>query len=95
MIVRIRFGKGPTLSAERRKQQKLAHAFGALLTPVALMALALGLWRLAAELKWAGTFAITSGIFSYWETWVILAAALQLGSRALSRTGKNGNQAPV
>lgn len=95
MLVRIRIGKGPTLSVRRRSRQKLAHVFAALLTPVALMAFALGIWRIAAGFKWAGNFAIDSGVFSYWETWIGLGAALQLGSRALNRYGKNGDEAAV
>src|ERR1035438_9385272 len=97
MLVRIRIGKGPTLSVRRRKKQKMAHALAALLTPVALMAFALGIWRIAAGLQWAGNFAISSGVFSYWETWIGLGVALQLGSRVLgrygSRYGKDGSEA--
>ena len=95
MLVRIRFGKGPTLSVRRRKKQRFAHAAAALLTPAALMALALALWGMAANLRWTTNFAITTGVFSYWQTWLALAAALQFGSWALTRYGKSRDESPV
>jgi hypothetical protein len=95
MLVRIRIGKGPNLFLRQRRKQKLAHALAALLTPAALMAFALGIWRIAAGFNWAGGFAIASGVFSYWETWIGLGIALQLGSRVLNRYGKESSEAAV
>jgi hypothetical protein len=95
MLVRIRFGKGPALSAGRRRKQKLAQALAALMTPSALMALALALWRIAAGMKWSGSFAISAGMFSYWETWLGLAMALQGAAWALGRYGKDRAEATV
>src|SRR5215469_18295850 len=54
-----------------------AQAIGALLTPMALMALVLGLWGIAAELNWTTTFVILTGPFSRWEIWLCVAALLK------------------
>jgi hypothetical protein len=92
MVVRIRFGKGPTVSRKRGKNQRMALAMAALLTPAALTAGVLALWRIAADLNWTKGFAIPTGIFSHWQVWLGGAVALQLCSRFLNRYGKGGGQ---
>lgn len=87
MVVRIRFGKGPNVGKTRKKNHRMAAAFAALLTPAAAMASVLGIWRIAADLKWASSFAIPSGLFSHWQVWLGTAALLQLCSRLLNRYG--------
>src|SRR6266702_4153295 len=49
MLLRIRFGRGRQIQRRKGKNRRLALAFGALLTPAAVMASVLGLWRLAAD----------------------------------------------
>lgn len=78
----------------RRKNRRIALATAALLTPGALMASALGLWRLAADLKWTTTFAIPNGLFSHWQVWMAAAGLLQLCSRILNRYGR-GLDTPI
>jgi hypothetical protein len=51
-------------------------------------------WRIAADLKWANTFAISSGLFSHWQVWMAGAAVLGVCARALNRYGKSGDPAP-
>jgi len=92
MVVRIRFGKGPKVSKKRGKNQRMALAVAALLTPAALAACVLGFWRIAADLNWTSSFAISSGVFSHWQVWLGAAFALQLCSRILNRYGKGSNQ---
>ena len=92
MVVRIRFGNGPKVSRRRGKNQRMALAAAALLTPAALSACVLALWRIAADLNWTNSFAIPTGIFSHWQVWLGAAVALQLCSRFLSRYGKGGDQ---
>ena len=55
----------------------------ALLTPAAVIALVLGLWRVTADLGWTGEFLISGGLFSHWQVWIALAVALQLAAVAL------------
>src|SRR5579864_9689307 len=88
MIVRIRFGKGPTIRRERRKNRHVALAVAALLTPAAVMACVLACWRLAADFQATNQFPIASGLFSHWQIWLACAAVLQLSSFALNRYGK-------
>ena len=53
----------------------------------------LAFWRIAADLNWTSSFAISSGLFSHWQVWLAAAVALQLCARALNRYGKSGDPA--
>jgi hypothetical protein len=63
--------------------RQLPNIVVALLTPAALVAFAMGLWRLTADLDWAGAFPITLGFFSHWQVWIVLSIALKMLSSAL------------
>src|SRR6266702_8879582 len=78
MLLRIRFGSGRQVQRRKGKNRRLALALSALLTPAAVMASALGLWRLAADMKWTGEFGIASGVFSHWQVWLAFAGLLQV-----------------
>jgi hypothetical protein len=71
---------------------QLANILVALLTPAALVAFVLGIWRVCADLGWAGAFFIADGFFSHWQVWIALSIGLKIGSSTLiawgSRTGK-------
>ncbi len=88
MLVRIRFGKGPKVERKRRKNRRVALAFASFLTPAAVMTSALGVWRLAADLQLASSFAIRNGLFSHWQVWLVSAGLLQAGSHFLNRYGR-------
>jgi hypothetical protein len=93
MRVRIRFARRPRTATRRGRNQQIALVVAALLTPAAVIAAALGLWRLAADLNWANTFAIPSGLFSHWQVWLGAAAALQFCSHLLNRYAKGVDRA--
>ena len=93
MVVRIRFARGPRVTREGRKNQRIAAAAAALLTPAAVMALALGMWRIGADLNVASRFFIEAGPLSHWQVWLAAAALLQLCSHYLSRYGKSKDPA--
>ena len=93
MLVRIRFGKGSRVGTRQGKNRRLASVVAALLTPAGLVAFVLAAWRLAADLNWANSFAIPSGLFSHWQVWLAAAAALQVCSHVLNRYGSGGNAA--
>ena len=93
MRVRIRFARRSKTAAKRGRNQRIAVAVAALLTPAAAMAAALGFWRIAADLSWANSFAIPSGVFSHWQIWLGAAAGLQFCSRVLNRYGKGAGRA--
>lgn len=93
MVVRIRFGKSSKLGRKRQKNRRLALVLAVILPPSALAAGVLAFWRIAADLKWANSFAISSGIFSHWQVWLGAAVALQMCARALNRYGRSGDPA--
>ena len=88
MLVRIRLGTGPNVRQKHRKNQHLALALAGLATPAGIMALVLAFWRLAADLKVAGQFPITDGLFSHWQMWLAAGAVIELGAIILNRYGK-------
>jgi hypothetical protein len=88
MVVRIRFGRGSKVARQRRKNRRVAMAFASFLTPAAVMAAALGVWRLAEDPHWASDFAIREGLFSHWQVWFAFAGALQTGAHLLNRYGR-------
>jgi len=57
------------------------------------MAAGLAAWRLGADLKWTGQFAISEGLFSHWQVWVAMAAILQTFAALLIRYGRGGKTA--
>ena len=88
MIVKIKLGAGTKLKRKPRKNQHVALAVAALLTPAAVMAAVLAIWRLAADLKITGDFPILHGLFSHWQIWLAAGVALQFSSILLDRYGK-------
>ncbi|HWY47448.1 MAG TPA: hypothetical protein VNX70_08700 [Bryobacteraceae bacterium] len=62
----------------------------ALLTPAAVTALVLGLWRVSADLGWTEDFIIANGFFSHWQVWMALAGVLQIAAASLAARISNG-----
>jgi hypothetical protein len=62
-----------------------ALAAFALLTPVAVIALVLGIWRFGTDIGWTEDFVISNGLFSHWQVWIALALALQALASTFSR----------
>ncbi|HBY62617.1 MAG TPA: hypothetical protein DEH78_22580, partial [Solibacterales bacterium] len=62
-------------------------ACAALLTPAALAAFVLAIWRLGADLGYLGTFAFQDGLLSRWQVWVAIALLVQLTVIYLTRYG--------
>ena len=62
-----------------------AQAAGIVLTPTAVMALVLSLWRIAAGFHWTSSFVILTGPFSSWEVWLGVAALLKLCGFVVNR----------
>jgi hypothetical protein len=89
MIVRIRFGRGAKVGKHSRKNRKLALGLAALLTPAAALAWVLALWRIAADLNWTGSFAISAGLFSHWQVWLGAGILLQVCAHLLNRYAKS------
>jgi hypothetical protein len=72
--------------------RQLANILVALLTPSAVLALVMAIWRVCADLGWAGAFLISDGFFSHWQVWLASSIALKMISSTLiawgSRTAK-------
>lgn len=94
MIVRIRLQRGPSVRRNRRKNQHLSLALATLLSPLVFAALALGMWRLTADLGLSGHFAIQDGLFSHWQVWIGIGGLVQLLSMVLNRHGKSAVALP-
>lgn len=87
MRVILRLKHGPRVRKKRRKNQQAALAVSGMLTPAALMACALALWRIGTDMSLTGSFPIPHGLFSHWQVWFVAAGVLQAGAVALSRYG--------
>jgi hypothetical protein len=85
MLVRIRLKYGSSVPARESRSSQVALAFAAFLSPSAMMCGALALWRIGADLKLTGEFAITQGIFSRWQLWGVVALGLQVCAWTLNR----------
>lgn len=78
----------PTVSEVQEDARKLARIAFSLLTPIALMAGALAVWRLGVDLDWTGQFPIESGLFSHWQVWLAIAIGLQVAAGRLRREAR-------
>lgn len=57
------------------------------------MALVLGVWRLCSDLNLTREFAISRGLFSHWQVWMVMAGLLQTCASVLNRYGRGGGEA--
>ena len=57
----------------------------AMLTLVAVVAGALGVWRLAADPGWTSYFFVASGLLSHWQVWFTAAMVVCASSRGLNK----------
>ena len=85
MVVKVRFARGPMVSRRKGKNSRIATLAASLLTMVSLSCAALGLWRVGADLDWAGGFVFSDGFLSHWQVWIGAAAAVQYAAWRLTR----------
>jgi hypothetical protein len=52
----------------------------------------MALWRLAYDLNWTGSFAVSEGVFSHWQVWMGLALLLQVLDAMLVRHAMRSHQ---
>ncbi len=93
MKLRIRLRVGPAFESRLARNRQLASVLAMFLSPAALMALVLGVWRLGSDLQWTGEFAISRGIFSHWQVWIAMAGLLETCAAILNRYGRGGGEA--
>jgi hypothetical protein len=56
-----------------------------LLTPVALIAAILAIWRYGADAGWADSFIVSDGLLSHWQVWLGIAVGIQWFAIQLTR----------
>ena len=81
--------QGSVQEAMTPHSHRLVALFAALLVPTALMAAALGLWRLGAEMSLTSQFPIEDGFFSHWQVWMSLGVFIEITAYHLNRFRKH------
>jgi hypothetical protein len=69
-------------------QQSLSHAvalLGEFLTPISVIAFALAVWCLGADLRWTNEFPLR-GVISRWMVWTGIGGTLSFLSSTVHRT---------
>jgi len=82
----------PTQGLVIRTLGQLSDVLVALLTPAALVALVMGIWRVSTDLGWAGAFLISGGLFSHWQVWIALSIGLKMLSSTLIAWGARSSK---
>lgn len=59
---------------------------GAFVTPAAVIATVMALWRIGADVGFTGEFVVSTGLFSHWQVWMMLALVLKLTGSLIHRT---------
>jgi hypothetical protein len=84
MVVRIRIhARLPKL--EKGDSQEVTSGLAGFLTIVSVVCFVMSVWKLSAEMGWAGAFFIPTGVLSHWQVWIAGAVAAQLVSFRLTR----------
>jgi hypothetical protein len=78
MVVKIKLQTRETMTTVAPKVAEAAELLGALMAPASFLAFVFAAWRLAADLGFAGQFAIDSGVFSHWMVWLAIGIVMQL-----------------
>ena len=63
-----------------KASEDLTPAFAAFLSPMAVMALALGIWAFCAQIAVLSNFPIVSGALSDWRVWMLIAGGLEMAA---------------
>jgi hypothetical protein len=95
MQVKVRFGRGPIVTRRKGKNSRMAMVGANLLTLAALICASLGVWRVGADLDWAGAFVFQNGILSHWQVWIAAALAVQYVSWQLTRYARRARRREV
>lgn len=88
MIVRIRFGRGRTVTNRKGKNSGAARLLASLLSLVAISFAIFGFWRIGQDLDILGDFVFPSGLLSHWQVWIAAAVGTQYTVWRLMRYSK-------
>jgi hypothetical protein len=84
----------PTLRQTATLSQKAAGPLSFVVRNLALAAGVLGVWRLGCDLGWTQDFFISAGVWSHWQTWLALAAALNAAANFTLRAARRAGAEP-
>ncbi|HYO79778.1 MAG TPA: hypothetical protein VES20_00125 [Bryobacteraceae bacterium] len=93
MVIRIRLRTKLRSGHRSAAAGQAAAVVSSLLTPLALMAWALGTWSLLAAMNRAGEFAFRSGIWSRWQVWMAVGVFVQFAAFLIGRVGRSEDEA--
>ena len=86
MVVRIRIHASlPKL--EQRDSEEVTSGLAGFLTLVSVVCFVMSVWKLTAEMGWAGAFFIPTGVLSHWQVWIALSVGLKMLSSTLIAWG--------
>ncbi|HYP15264.1 MAG TPA: hypothetical protein VEQ63_15150 [Bryobacteraceae bacterium] len=94
MRVRIRLNYAHARRRSSIATKQTALVISSLTTPVALMAWALGAWRVLADTGLTGRFVITRGLLSHWQVWIAMGIAFQFAGFVLHRYALSDSEQP-
>ncbi len=69
-----------------RPLEEISPALAAVLSPLAAMAFAVGLWALAAQIAIAANFPIPAGPLADWRAWFLIAGIIEFAAFRLRAT---------
>ncbi len=72
------------------RQQEMEWVGSFLLTSFAVVAGSFSIWRLGADLGWAGEFPVPNGPLAHWQSWGILATVSEIGAYHLRHRSSPG-----
>jgi hypothetical protein len=84
-VLPIRPGRTRGTKDDDLTPAELVQGLTHILNPASVFALALGLWRLGADLGLTSPFALSDGPFSHWQVWMFAAGGLQAIGFALRK----------
>ena len=67
------------------RPQEAAEAASMVLAPVCWSLWAMACWRLAADMRIAGPFFLSEGLFSHWQVWFTLGLGVHTAVKHLRR----------
>jgi len=68
--------------------QNAAGPLSSLVRCLSLTAAVLGMWRVGCDLGWTQDFFVASGVWSHWQVWMALAAALNVVAGLILRAAQ-------
>jgi hypothetical protein len=83
----------PQLSFAQPAVLSLVSMSALALTPIAVLAVVLGAWRLGADPGWTSRFFIADGLLSRYQLWFVIAIAARVSALMLHRWAANRDTA--